>query len=105
MANHQDYFDARDCSTTAIIAAGGQRIATVLVYLNTPNAGGETVFADIQLEVVPHTGHAVHFAFPAANEIDRTLHSGAPVIQGEKWVATVWFRDSPQRPSDREHVV
>lgn len=102
--NHQDYFDVRDPSSAAHLGRRGQRVATVLVYLNTPQAGGETVFADPQLEIIANLGTAVHFAFPTASEQDLALHSGAPVMLGEKWIATIWFRDQPQSMTPMEPI-
>lgn len=91
--SHQDFFDPQDISTRALVGRGGQRIATVLVYLRAPQSGGETLFSDVQLEFCPRPGAAVLFFYPTASDEDRTLHSSAPVIDGEKWIATVWFRE------------
>ena len=39
--------------TPAILKRGGQRVGSLVCYLNTPEAGGATVFPDIGLEVAP----------------------------------------------------
>lgn len=89
---HHDYFDPAQPGATSILARGGQRLATVVMYLNTPEAGGATTFPDVGLEVAPIKGHAVFFSYPRPDAATRTLHGGAPVQAGEKWVATKWLR-------------
>ncbi|MFT3857022.1 MAG: 2OG-Fe(II) oxygenase [Aquabacterium sp.] len=91
---HFDYFDPAQPGTTAILQRGGQRVGTLIMYLNTPEAGGATVFPDIDLTVQAMAGHAVFFAYGMAHPSSRTLHGGAPVRVGEKWVATKWLRES-----------
>lgn len=89
---HHDYFDPAQPGATSILARGGQRLATVVMYLNTPEAGGATTFPDVGLEVAPIKGNAVFFSYPRPDAATRTLHGGAPVQAGEKWVATKWLR-------------
>jgi prolyl 4-hydroxylase len=89
---HFDYFDPLHSGTPAILARGGQRVATVIMYLNTPAQGGATVFPDAGLTVAARKGRAVFFSYDRADPSARTLHGGAPVLCGEKWVATKWLR-------------
>ncbi|MEX8514250.1 MAG: 2OG-Fe(II) oxygenase [Leptothrix ochracea] len=91
---HYDYFDTSLASTSAILRRGGQRVATLVMYLNTPIRGGETTFPDIGLNVSPHKGNAVFFSYPVAASSSLTLHGGGEVLEGEKWVATKWLRQS-----------
>ena len=90
---HHDYFDPAKPGTPAILARGGQRVATVVMYLNTPERGGATTFPDVALEVAAGKGNAVFFSYDRPHPITRTLHGGAPVLAGEKWVATKWLRE------------
>lgn len=90
---HYDYFDPAEAGTPVIIARGGQRVATVLMYLGEPERGGETVFPDIGLRVAPKRGCALFFSYDRPHPSTRTRHGGAPVIAGEKWVATKWLRE------------
>ncbi|URI06887.1 2OG-Fe(II) oxygenase [Aquincola tertiaricarbonis] len=90
---HHDYFDPAQPGSVPILKRGGQRVATVVTYLNTPLAGGGTTFPDVALEVAPLKGHAVFFSYDRPHPITRTLHGGAPVVEGEKWVATKWLRE------------
>ncbi len=90
---HYDYFDPAQPGTPTILKRGGQRVATVVMYLNDPEVGGGTTFPDVQLEVAPVKGNAVFFSYERAHPSSRTLHGGAPVVAGEKWVATKWLRE------------
>jgi prolyl 4-hydroxylase len=91
---HYDYFDPGQPGTPSILKSGGQRVATVVFYLNTPVRGGSTIFPDVQLDVAAVKGNAVFFSYDRAHPMTRTLHGGSPVIEGEKWVATKWLRES-----------
>jgi prolyl 4-hydroxylase len=90
---HYDYFDPREAGTPAILRRGGQRVASLVMYLNTPARGGATSFPDAGLEVAPVRGNAVFFAYERPDPATLTLHGGAPVVEGEKWVATKWLRE------------
>jgi prolyl 4-hydroxylase len=90
---HYDYFDPAQPGSATILKRGGQRVGTVVMYLNTPEAGGGTTFPDVHLEVAPVKGHAVFFSYDRAHPDTRSLHGGAPVLAGEKWVATKWLRE------------
>jgi prolyl 4-hydroxylase len=90
---HYDYFDPAEPGTPKLLQRGGQRVATLLMYLNEPERGGGTTFPDAGLEVAPHRGHAVFFSYDQPSPATRTLHGGAPVVAGEKWVATKWLRE------------
>ncbi len=76
-----------------MLQRGGQRVGTLVMYLNTPEAGGATTFPDVGLEVAPVKGNAVFFSYDRPHAVTRTLHGGAPVLAGEKWVATKWLRE------------
>jgi prolyl 4-hydroxylase len=90
---HYDYFDPAHSGTPSILKRGGQRVASLVCYLNTPTQGGATTFPDVQLDVSPVRGNAVFFSYDRAHPATRSLHGGAPVIEGEKWVATKWVRE------------
>ena len=90
---HYDYFDPAEPGTPAILKRGGQRVATLVIYLTEPMRGGGTVFPDINLTVAPKRGNAVFFSYDRPHPATRTLHGGTPVIEGEKWIATKWLRE------------
>lgn len=89
---HYDYFDPDQPGTAHITARGGQRVGTVVMYLNEPEQGGGTSFPDVGLEVAPKRGNAVFFSYERPHPSTRTLHGGSPVLAGEKWIATKWLR-------------
>ena len=95
---------------------GGQRIATLLVYLNTlsDEGGGGTIFRDLkgldgfgQLTIRPKKGSALLF-FPAkadGSPDDRTLHKGEVAVE-EKMIAQMWIHEghySPVVPDGNSH--
>ena len=63
---HYDYFDPAQPGTPALLARGGQRVASLICYLNTPERGGSTIFPDVGLEVAPVKGNAVFFSYDRA---------------------------------------
>jgi len=90
---HYDYFNTDQPGTPAILKRGGQRVGTLITYLNTPVLGGATTFPDVQLEILPVKGNAVFFSYDRPHAMTRSLHGGAPVLEGEKWVVTKWLRE------------
>ncbi|KAL5122541.1 putative prolyl 4-hydroxylase 10 [Glycine soja] len=104
---HYDYF-IDDFN----IENGGQRIATMLMYLSNVEEGGETMFprakanfssvpwwnelsncGKMGLSIKPKMGDALLFwsMKPNATLDALTLHSACPVIKGNKWSCTKWM--------------
>ncbi|MFE3975040.1 MULTISPECIES: 2OG-Fe(II) oxygenase [Peribacillus] len=90
----QEYKAHFDFFTSASKATKNNRISTIVMYLNDVEHGGETFFPKLNFSVSPQKGMAVYFEYfyNDQNLNDLTLHGGAPVITGEKWVATQWMR-------------
>jgi prolyl 4-hydroxylase len=94
---HWDYVDPAQPGSAPFLARGGQRVASLVMYLNTPEDGGATNFPDIGLEVAAVKGNAVFFSYDRPHPSTKTLHGGMPVRAGEKWVATKWLREGPHQ--------
>lgn len=94
---HHDYFDPAFPGAATVLKQGGQRIATVIVYLHEPEEGGGTCFPELELSLRPRRGSAVYFEYHnTRNQLDaRCLHAGMPVVRGHKWIATKWLRQAP----------
>ncbi|MEG2999613.1 MAG: 2OG-Fe(II) oxygenase [Comamonas sp.] len=90
---HHDYFDPAEPGTATIVRRGGQRVGTVVVYLNDPEEGGGTSFPEARLRIQPRKGNAVFFSYAQPQAHTLTLHGGDPVLRGEKWIATKWLRE------------
>lgn len=91
---HYDFFDPNTVGGAACFNRGGQRLASFIMYLHDTEEGGETIFPKANIAVKPVKGSAVLFYNCLSNgkEDNLTLHGGAPVIKGEKWIATKWMR-------------
>ena len=87
---------------------GGQRVATLLVYLKTleEDRGGATVFRDLKdatgkrLGMRPVKGSALLFfpAFANGTPDDRTLHKGEIAID-EKMIGQIWVHERLYKPA------
>ncbi|KAF1880819.1 hypothetical protein Lal_00011879 [Lupinus albus] len=88
---------------------GGQRIATMLMYLTDDVEGGETIFPMASsgdcscggkiyqgLSVKPTKGNAVLFWSMGLNgqSDPNSVHGSCEVLSGEKWSATKWMRQA-----------
>ncbi|HEY0464428.1 MAG TPA: 2OG-Fe(II) oxygenase [Polyangiaceae bacterium] len=91
---HFDFLLPSNDANRASLARSGQRVSTLITYLNEVESGGATTFPKAGLSVLPVRGNAVYFEYcNHAGQLDhQSLHAGAPVHSGEKWVATKWMR-------------
>lgn len=90
---HYDYFRLDMPATAETTKLAGNRVATLIMYLNTPTRGGGTLFPDVGLELKARKGDAVFFSYDKPDPSTKTLHGGMPVLEGEKWIATKWLRE------------
>lgn len=104
---HHDSFDPRladslGLNITQTMGRAGARVATVIMWLQAPEEGGATRFPLLGIDISPQAGDALLFwTFGPDNEfVAESLHSGQPVVRGEKFIATKWLRENPfmQRP-------
>src|SRR4051812_1727350 len=93
-APHFDFLMPTNPANHASLARSGQRVSTLVAYLNDPEEGGETVFPEAGISVAPRKGSALYFEYGnSAGQLDPlSLHAALPVLAGEKWVATRWMR-------------
>lgn len=119
---HWDYFAEEYEGNKGVINRGGQRIATVLMYLNnmytnfisekvTPEQEielgekapiGDTFFPRMNLSVKPDKAGKAIFWWNLAQDgksVDpTTYHAGRPVPKsGNKWIMTKWLRSGTFR--------
>lgn len=94
---HRDYRPPE--SLRDDVPEAGNRARTICVYLNQPEAGGETEFPLPGVTIAPQTGRAVIFdnLLPDGRPDVDSLHAGLPVQRGEKWLATLWLRQGQYR--------
>lgn len=79
------------------IEARGQRVATLLIYLNDDYDGGETEFTEVGFKFKARKGDALFFLnVDAKGEPDpMSMHAGSPTTRGEKWLLSLWLRGKP----------
>lgn len=92
---HYDFLDENEPGHAADIARRGQRVATLLVYLNDDYQGGATDFPILGVSHRGSAGDALCFTNTSAAGVPdrRTLHAGLAPTQGEKWVYSQWIRN------------
>ena len=74
----------------------GGRVATAVLYCETATIGGGTTFTQSDIFVKPKKGMGAFFSYKGSDGVmdtGFTEHSGCPVIEGEKWISTVWMRE------------
>jgi prolyl 4-hydroxylase len=75
---------------------GGNRIITMVIYLNDGFSGGATRFINLKQDIKPEKYSGILF-HPMNKKKDKchhnALHAGLPVISGQKYIANVWIRE------------
>ncbi|WP_448550715.1 prolyl hydroxylase family protein [Thalassotalea montiporae] len=94
---HYDHIYPHNNNIQQQITQFGQRVTTGILNMNEDFAGGQTEFKVPQLSLSPITGQIIAFSNVDDNgeRAVQSIHRGAPVESGEKWVMTLWFRDKP----------
>lgn len=96
---HVDFFHSSVPHFSEIVREQGQRILTLLLYLNEDYVGGATDFPRLGIKFRGDPGEALLFEnVDASGEGDmRTAHSGMPVTTGNKWLFSQWIRNQRQK--------
>jgi len=92
---HHDYFDPSATGFQEEITKRGQRVATLLIYLNDEFEGGHTDFPSLGFNYRGEIGDSIAFFSVSADgrPDPLTLHAGLPPTSGEKWIFSQWVRD------------
>ena len=99
---HFDSFDFHSEEGKKNWEPGGQRMLTVIAYLNDVENGGGTDFPELGFFIPPKKGDIVVFNNTLeSNDLGnhpqihpQSLHAGMPVISGKKWIVNLWFREN-----------
>jgi prolyl 4-hydroxylase len=94
---HHDAFSAGNEAWDEFGGARGNRVETVMIYLNTLTGGGATVFPELGVRIEPRGGMMVAWHnLKADRSIDMdVLHAAEPHRAAEKFIVTQWFRELP----------
>jgi prolyl 4-hydroxylase len=78
------------------ITRGGNRIVTMVIYLNDGFSGGATRFVNLNTDIKPEKHSGILF-YPMNKKGDKchhnALHAGMPIVSGQKYIANVWIRE------------
>jgi prolyl 4-hydroxylase len=93
-APHFDFIDPDQPGLREDIRTKGQRVATLLIYLNDDYTGGQTNFDVLDYAFKGAKGDALIFwNTDAQGHPDRrTRHAGMAPLSGEKWILSQWIR-------------
>lgn len=92
---HCDFIPDQHPASQTELSYFGQRFATAILYFNQEFTGGETAFKVWQQEVKGQLGTLIYFnnLLPDGRPNPASIHCGRPVLTGEKWIGTLWFRE------------
>ncbi|HYL87465.1 MAG TPA: 2OG-Fe(II) oxygenase [Burkholderiales bacterium] len=93
-APHYDFLDIRQPGLARQVTEHGQRVLTLLIYLNEGYEDGETYFPKLQRGFKGRKGDALVFwnVTPDGAPDPLTLHMGSAPTRGEKWLFSQWIR-------------
>ena len=108
---YKDYDDQYSAHCDGECAGGryqeGRRIATSLTYCEVAVRGGDTLFTRSGLKVSPQPGQMLFFGYKMFDQhgkprmdTGQTEHTGCPLREGRKWIATMWFREGVNATRD-----
>ncbi|QDQ82216.1 2OG-Fe(II) oxygenase [Paraburkholderia megapolitana] len=83
-APHSEYF---------VGSVENQRVANVVIFLNSAKEGGGTLLSNLGLRVYPVSGNLLFFSYPDAVRNSGTEHAGEAITEGEKWILSLVMRE------------
>lgn len=96
-SRHVDFVEPSIAQYQAELQRFGQRVGTIVTYLNADFEGAETVFPDLGIQFRGAPGDAIFFAnvLTDGSPDYLTAHCALPPTQGRKWVLSQWIRSKP----------
>ncbi|KAI9599054.1 hypothetical protein BDF19DRAFT_493223 [Syncephalis fuscata] len=91
--NHYDFMRTDEqLMSSEWSRAKGQRLATMIIYLQEPLAGGNTSFPSLGLSFKPQKNEGLLWYNLNQDGLEdwRMDHQGDPIIEGEKWAMNLW---------------
>ena len=97
---HYDFFFPTEPYWPHVESTGGQRTWTAMAFLSDPEAGGHTIFTEVEVSLRPRAGNLVVWnnLTPEGELNLKSMHTGSPVTAGRKYVLTKWYRERPWTP-------
>jgi len=93
--HHDSCCDEND-TCKDFLKRGGNRVVTMVIYLNDEFEGGATKFIKLNKEIKPDKYSGILFYSMNKNK-DKchslSMHAGLPITSGEKYIANVWIRE------------
>lgn len=96
-SRHVDFVEPSIPQYQAELQRFGQRVGTIVTYLNADFEGAETVFPDLGIQFRGAPGDAIYFAnvLTDGSPDYLTAHCALPPASGRKWVLSQWIRSKP----------
>ncbi len=93
---HYDFFIKGSENYDESISRGGQRVYSILFYLNNSYDGGETEFPKLDnFKIEPRIGRVLFWSnFSDNKPEEKSIHSSLPVKKGVKWIGVKCVRES-----------
>ena len=90
---HTDFFEAGSYNNHCLFS--GNRVKTLMIYLNDVEEGGGTYFEKLDKTFIPKQGTALLWddMIDGKPNYD-SMHEGQPVISGSKYIITSWWREN-----------
>jgi prolyl 4-hydroxylase len=77
----------------------GERVRSIVLYLSSPEAGGETNFRALNVVIKPEPGRLIVWnnLLPDGSPDYAMIHAGMPVLKGSKTILVTWEREKKHR--------